>query len=256
MSHRLGDKVFVITGASSGIGRAIALLFGREGAHLGLVDVHESSRSPKESPSTGELLSSRQIPHVFIPADVADTIQVVSAVEQVVEYFGGIDGLINNAGIFIRNTLLDTSQEEWSHVIDINLNGYFRMMKAVIPHLLSRGHGKIVNVSSIHGLVGPAAGASYAASKGAVVNLTKQVAVDLAKHRINVNALCPGTIVTAMSQPFRDDPVLMEEYQRRTLWPRLGTPEDVAQAALFLAGPESDFVTGHALVVDGGWTIA
>lgn len=254
--NRLAGRVFVITGASSGIGRETAFVFGEEGASLGLLDIQEASRAPEETPSTADVLAARQVPYVSRVADVSDEAQVEEAVAAILERFGRIDGLINNAGIFIRNTVADTPRDEWDRVLAVNLTGYYLMMKAVIPHLVAQGGGKIVNISSVHGLVGPQAGASYAASKGAVINLSKAAAVDLARHHINVNALCPGTIITAMSKPFRDDPVLMEEYRRRTLWPRLGLPRDVALAALFLAGPESDFVTGHALVVDGGWTSA
>jgi NAD(P)-dependent dehydrogenase (short-subunit alcohol dehydrogenase family) len=254
INPRLKDRVFIVTGSSSGIGRAIALLFAEHGARLGLMDVQEPSRLDTEQPSTYELLKSLGASYQFFQIDVQNDTAVQHAIAQVVQQFDRIDGLVNSAGIFIRNPIWAVSADEWDHVLNVNLKGAYLTMKYTLPIMIAQKHGKIVNVSSIHGLVGPTDGATYAASKAALVNLTKQVAVDVARYGINVNAICPGTIETAMSKPFRENPDLMAEYLHRTLLPRLGKPLDVAYAALYLASSEADFVTGHALVIDGGWT--
>src|SRR5262249_35131156 len=163
--------------------------------------------------------------------------------------------LVNIAGVFIRNPITQVSDDEWSAVLGLNLMGYVFACRRVIPHMLAQGHGKIVNISSIHGIRGTGAATTYCASKGAVENLTRQLAVEYGRQGIYVNAIAPGTIKTAMSKPFRETPAILAEYEARTILPRLGEPQDVANCALFLASGESDFVLGHTLVCDGGWTI-
>jgi len=252
---RLKDKIAIVTGASSGIGRAVAIMFSKEGARVVLADLQEESRLDTEKPNTREAIEAAGGEALFVRTDVSRAEDVDNLVRVAIERFGRADILVNCAGIFIRNPITEVSDEEWDKVLGVNLKGYFYTCRRVIPEMLKLGGGKIINISSIHGIRGTGTAATYCASKGAVENLTRQLAVDYARSGINVNAISPGTIITAMSKPFRETPEILAEYQSRTLLPRLGTPEDVAHAAVFLASHEADWITGHSLVVDGGWTI-
>jgi NAD(P)-dependent dehydrogenase (short-subunit alcohol dehydrogenase family) len=253
---RLDGRVALVTGASSGIGRAIAIRYAEEGARILLADIQADSRLDSEVPSTEEVITAAGGGARFVRTDVSVAADVDRAVAAAIEAFGAVGILVNSAGIFLRNPITDVTDDEWDRVLGINLKGYFLTCRRVIPEMVRAGRGKIVNVGSIHGLLGAGDALTYCTSKGGVENLTKQLAVDYAKAGINVNAIAPGTIETAMSKPFRENPRYLAEYRARTLLPRLGTPLDVAHAALFLASSESDFITGHTLVVDGGWTAA
>ena len=252
---RLEHKVAIITGAASGIGRAVATTFAREGAKAVVADVQEASRLPTEIPPTVEVIRGAGGDAIFVQTDVTHRSQVEAMVDETLRRYGRVDVLVNSAGIFTRNPITAVSDEEWEHVMNVNIRGYFYTCRCVIPVMLDQGGGKIINMSSIHGFRGTSTAATYCASKGAVENFTRQLAVEYGRHRINVNAIAPGTIKTAMSKPFREDPTILRDYQMHTLLPRLGEPEDVANCALFLASHESDFVQGHTLVCDGGWTI-
>jgi NAD(P)-dependent dehydrogenase (short-subunit alcohol dehydrogenase family) len=252
---RLAGDIALVSGASSGIGRAIAILFAAEGARLACVDLQEPSRLPEETPSTVEVIRQSDGEAVYLQADVRNAAQIDQAVDDTLERFGRIDILVNNAGIFVRNPVDKVSEEEWDKVLAVNLKAYFLFCRRVIPEMQRQGGGRIVNIGSIHGIRGTGTAATYCASKGGVENLTKQLAVECASSGIRVNSVAPGVICTAMSLPFRETPEICAEYEARTLLPRLGQPTDVAYAALYLASSESDFVTGHSLVVDGGWTI-
>jgi len=251
---RLDGQVALVSGSSSGIGRAIALLFAEEGADLVLCDLQPQSRLAEERPETEDLARERGRRVRFQVCDVAREDQVGELFARVADDFGRLDVLVNSAGIFLRRPIAEVPLEEWNHVLGVNLTGYYLMARAAIPLLLESPNASIVNVSSIHGRVGTGAAATYCATKGGVENLTRQIAVDYGRLGIRCNAIAPGTIKTAMSQPFRDDPAILAEYESRTLLPRLGEPQDVAYAALYLACSESSFVTGHSLVIDGGWT--
>lgn len=251
---RLDGRVALVTGGSSGIGRAIAILFAEEGADLVLCDLQAEPRLPDEAPTTALAVRALGRRASFHIVDVASEDQVGQLFQAVRAEHGRLDVLVNCAGIFLRNTLADVAIEEWRRVLDVNLTGYFLTIRAALPLLREASEPSIVNVSSIHGRLGTGTAATYCASKGGVENLTRQVAVDYARLGIRCNAVAPGTIETAMSKPFREDPDILREYRTRTLLPRLGMPRDVAYAALYLASSESSFVTGHSLVVDGGWT--
>jgi NAD(P)-dependent dehydrogenase (short-subunit alcohol dehydrogenase family) len=252
---RLANQVAFITGAASGIGRATAIRFAQEGARVVVVDRQEDSRLESETPPTVAAIQAAGGGAIFVRTDMTQRAEVDGAVEVALRHYGRLDILVNNAGVFIRNAITDVADDEWEQVLNLNLRGYFYACRRVIPEMLKQGGGKIVNMSSIHGLLGTAGGLTYCTSKGAVENLTRQLAVDYGRQGIYVNAIAPGTIKTAMSKPFRDTPAILADYERNTLLPRLGEPEDVANCALFLASHESDFVLGHTLVCDGGWTI-
>ena len=252
----LENDVAIVTGGASGIGRAIAIRFAKEGAKVVVADLQIESMCTDEKPDTVSLIKKTNGEASFIKTDVSISKEVNALVENTVKKYGVVSILANVAGIFIRNSIVDVTDEEWDKVLNINLRGYFYTIRAVIPQMLKQGEGRIVNVSSIHGLRGTGTAATYCASKGGIEQLTKQVAVDYAKNNIRINAIAPGTTRTHMCQPYLDTPSIRAEYDRRTLTsPRLGVPEDTAAAALFMVAPENTFVLGTTLLVDGGWTI-
>lgn len=255
MDKRLLDQVAVVTGASSGIGRATALLFAKHGAKVMCLDVQPQSCMPEESPPTVDKIRADGGLAAYFEVDVSDSGTVNAVIKKIVEEFTTIHILVNCAGIFIRNSVVDVKDAEWERVLGINLSGYFYTCRAALPYMVENKGGKIVNISSIHGIRGTGAATTYCTSKGGVENLTKQLAAEYAPLNIRVNAVTPGTIRTAMCKPFLETPKYLAEYEKRTLLPRLGVPEDVANCALFLASDESSYVVGHSLVVDGGWTI-
>lgn len=251
---RLNDRVALVTGGSSGIGKAIATRYGAEGADIVVADIR---REPKldDQRSVFDQLDDVGADYVFVEMDVTDETEIGQAVDTAVKEFGGLDILVNNAGIYYQHRVHETPTEEMEAILDVNLRGLFAMCKEAIPALKESPNGKIVNISSIFGLVGGADSAAYSASKGGVANLTRQMAIDYAPAEINVNALAPGIIKTAQNVEWRqNNPQIVENWERNTPWPHFGDPEDVADAALFLASSESDFVTGDILRVDGGWT--
>ena len=250
---RLDDTVALVTGGASGIGNSIAARFGHEGADVVVADVR---REPKldEERSVFDRLDEAGAESLFVECDVSDPDSAAAAVDAAVEEFGGLDVLVNNAGIYYQYKAHETPVEDWDDIFGVNTRGLFLCSKAAIPELRETS-GKIINLSSIFGLVGGGQSAAYCASKGAVTNLTRQMAVDYADDEINVNALAPGVIKTAQNKEWRDNnPEIIEDWEAATPWPRFGEAGHVAGAALFLASEESDFCTGTILGVDGGWT--
>jgi NAD(P)-dependent dehydrogenase (short-subunit alcohol dehydrogenase family) len=250
-SRTLKGKVALITGSASGIGRATALLFAKEGAAVAVVDVNES-----QGKAVVQKIIADGGQAIFVRCDVTKASDCESAVQQTVEQLGKLDILFNNAGIIRRASVLETSEEEWDRVMTTNVKSVFLLSKYTIPVMAKIGGGVIINTASGWGLVGGRNAASYCASKGAVVLLTKAMALDHGSQNIRVNCICPGDTDTPMlrdeakqlGKPLED---FLASSAKRPLQ-RVGRPEDIAQAALYLASDASSFVTGIALVVDGG----
>jgi NAD(P)-dependent dehydrogenase (short-subunit alcohol dehydrogenase family) len=249
---RLDGKACVITGAGGGMGREAAIVFTEEGARVCVADVDLDLADETVSLCGGEAFAVR--------ANVADENDVRSMMGQAAERFGGLDVLYNNAGISPSDdgSVLETTEEAWQRVQDVNTKGVFLCCKHGIPHLLARGAGSVINVASFVAILGAATSQiSYTASKGAVLALSRELAVQFARQGVRVNALCPGPVETPLLLSiYGDDPAALE--RRRVHWPtgRLGKPREIVNAALFLAGEESSFVSGAAFVVDGGLTAA
>ena len=250
---RLPNKVALITGGTSGIGRATAILFAREGARVAL-----TGRNQEHGRAVIREIAEAGGKSIFIPCDVRFADQCRQAVEKTIQAFDRLDILFNNAGVFYAHTILECTEEEWDSTIDVNLKGTYLMSKFALPGMIAQGSGVIVNNSSGWGLVGGDAAVAYCASKGGVVLLTKALAVDHGRQGIRVNCICPGDV---------DTPMLPDDARRRGLeWEqylqgaanrpmgRIGTPEEIAKTVLFLASDDSSFMTGAALVVDGGGT--
>jgi NAD(P)-dependent dehydrogenase (short-subunit alcohol dehydrogenase family) len=248
---RIAEKVALITGAASGIGRATALLFAREGAAVALADVNTDAgrRVADEIAQCGGRA-------FFEPADVTRAADCRRLVERAIREFSRIDILFNNAGIIRRATVLDLSEDDWDRVMSVNVKSIYLLSREVIPHMQKASGGTIINTASGWGLTGGARAAVYCASKGAVVLLTKAMAIDHGPQMIRVNCICPGDTDTGMlreeaRQLGEENSRFLAESAKRPLG-RVGTPEEIAQAALYLASDASSFVTGTALVVDGG----
>ena len=245
---RLKNKIAIITGAGSGIGRGTALAFAREGAKVVVADWEEVTGQ-----ETVALVKQQGGEAMFVKVDVSQAADTENMVKQCLAEYGKVDILFNNAGIVKMGALHETAEADWDQVINVNLKGVFLCSKAVIPQMLKQGKGKIVSTASIAGLVGFNQIGPYCASKGGIIALTREMAIEYAPKKINVNCIAPGVIKTAMTKDMLNDPATVKGLAASTPYPRLGEPEDIALAAVYLASDESDFVTGEVLVVDGGW---
>lgn len=255
MTGRLADRVCLVTGGGSGIGRATCIRFAEEGARVAVADVDASAA--EETVRLAVAASGREDAAVAVRIDVTDPDSCAAAVGEVTGNAARIDVLFNNAGIAGVGTVEETSLELWERVMAVNVRGVFLVAKAVLPVMVAARRGSIINMSSTIAEIGLARRASYAASKGAVLALTRQMQADYAQYGIRVNALLPGTIHTPFVDRYLadsyDDPAAgLEALRKRQLTGDLGRPEDVAAAALFLASDESRFVLGSGLFVDGG----
>jgi len=252
MNHSFTDRVALVTGAASGIGRAAALAFAKAGAEVVVSDIDE----------VGGLKTVQMIQAMpegsteahFVRTDVTNPDDVEVLIEAVLDTYGQIDFALNNAGIAgTRTNTADYPEELWHQVIDVNLNGVWYCMKYEIPQMLKQGYGVIVNLASIAGLIGSPRLSAYAASKHAVVGLTKTAALEYIRKGIRINAICPAYTDTPMAQSMmEDDPRFGERLLNAIPAQRLGTPEEIAAAVLYLCSDEAGFITGHTLVLDGG----
>ncbi|WP_254871609.1 SDR family NAD(P)-dependent oxidoreductase [Pseudooceanicola sp. HF7] len=241
---RFEGRVAIVTGAASGIGAATARRLASEGAHVCLIDRHESH------PPDGD--------HMALQVDIADEAQIEEAMGQVMHRYGALDVLANNAGIICdRSTITESNADTWARVLGVNLVGHAMMLKHAARAMKAQGRGAIVNTASVAGIRSGAGGNAYSASKAGVINLTMTAACDLGQYGIRVNAVCPGLIETGMTKPVFDharDAGKEERLGSRCELRRYGRPEEIAAAIAFLASDDASYITGQALPVDGGNT--
>lgn len=245
---RLRNKVALVTGASSGIGKAIAARFAAEGAKVAVNYLaHKDDQAAlAEARSFGPDC-------IALIGDVSKRADVQRMVDQVVERFGRLDIAVNNAGIEIKKPFLETTDQEWDRVLAVNLSGVFFVSQIAAIQMVKQGEGgKFINISSVHEDIPFAGYTSYCASKGAVRMLMRNLAIELAPHRINVNNIAPGAIATPINQTVLDDPAAKAQAIEEIPWGRFGRPQEVAGVAVFLASDEADYVTGSTYCIDGG----
>jgi len=257
---RLKDRVAIITGANSGIGRATARLFAREGAKIVCCDIQETI-----SPRIDQLIKEKEGGQaVFATIDVTRPDDCERMVKTALDSFGDVDILYNNAGAGIRKKVHEHTDEEWNFVLNTNLNAMFRGARAVLPHFIKKKSGNIVTTASTFGLLASPNYPGYCASKAAIINLTREMALDYGPMGIRINCVCPGAIETPRFRGFPPRATLgegMTDEQRKLMGDsnkallRMGRPEEIAYGVLFLVSDEASFITGHALVIDGGQTI-
>jgi len=251
----LQNKIAIVTGASSGLGRAIALRYAGEGASVVVADIVEAPLEGGET--TLELIRAAGGKALFVKTDISNWDSVDALVAETVKHFGRLDVIVNNAAIYTSTNLLQTTPEQWARVIGVNLTGFFYCCKRAAEQFLKQEpvndvRGRIINISSQHGMVACPGDFPYGVSKGGIVQMTRQIAVDHADALIVCNAIAPGKIITG-KPGVANDPDALDYSRRRTPWPRLGAPDDVAGAALFLASDMASYITGVNLMVDGGW---
>ncbi len=245
---RLDGKVAIVTGAGRGIGRGIAEKLAAEGAKVSAADVNEQTARETAQALGGEAIGLR--------ADVTSRESVAAMVSAVVERFGRIDALVNNAGWDKVGPFLQSNETDWEKVIAINLYGTLNCCKAVLPVMVNQGYGKVVNISSDAGRVGSSGEAVYSAAKGGIIAFTKTLAREMARYRINVNCVCPGPADTPLfAELGEDNPKLREALEKAIPFRRLARPQDIANAVAFLVSDEAEYITGQTLSVSGGLTM-
>lgn len=244
----LKDKVAVVTGSRRGIGKGIAETLAKAGAKIVITDIDQN-----DCEKTAQQIARRYKTNAIgLKCDVSDKEDVEMMFSEAAKAFRKIDILVNNAGIFFQKPLDKTQEDDWVKLIDINLKGTFLCSQAALKYL-KKTKGKIVNISSIAGIIGYQQASAYCASKGGIITMTREMAIELAKHSINVNAIAPGAIDTPMTDFMKKDKKLYLQTMAAIPLNRMGKPEEIGAAALYLSSDEAGYVTGHTLVVDGGW---
>jgi NAD(P)-dependent dehydrogenase (short-subunit alcohol dehydrogenase family) len=251
VSMRLNNKIAIITGAASGIGKATATLFAKEGAGIVIADWNDHSGE-----ETTGLIQEQGGEAIFVHTDVSKTADIQKMVQTAIRNFGRLDILVNNAAyVGVSPKLVDLQEEMWDMIVDITLKGTFLGCKYAIPEMIKAGGGAIVNISSVGGVVGFESAPAYCAAKGAVIQLTKAIAIDYAAQGIRANSMCPGTIDTEGTRWAHEFPDVMQRVETRTLLKRQGTSLEMAYVILFLASDDASYITGANFIADGGWTV-
>ncbi|MGM5481807.1 MAG: SDR family NAD(P)-dependent oxidoreductase [Nanobdellota archaeon] len=245
---KLRGKIAVITGSGQGIGKATAIEFMREHAKIVLLDIDE-----KNSKEVEDHIIKQGGVAKFMKCDVTKKEQVKRCMDNVIKQFGRIDILVNCAGVLVQKPIVDMTERDWDEVINTNLKGTFTCTKMVAKHMIDNRRGKIIMVSSIAGKAGLINTSAFSSANGGLINLTKELTQELSPYNININVVSPGLVNTEFINDMISEPSSKKEMLKNIPLNIFGTPEDVANAALFLASKDSDFITGHNLVVDGGW---
>jgi 3-oxoacyl-[acyl-carrier protein] reductase len=246
---RLKDKVALVTGSSRGVGRSVALAYGKEGAKV-VVNYSSSSKAADEAVKAIQDMGSDAI---AVKADVAKKAEAEALVNSAIERFGRLDVLVNNAGFTRPALLLKMTEEQWDEVLDIHLKGAFLCSQFAGRQMKEQGRGIIINVTSVAGIVGTVGQVNYSAAKGGVISMTKSTARELARYNITANVVSLGIVATDMTEKIRSDEKLKEVYMNRILLKRFAEPEDITPMFVFLASDESRYITGQLLCVDGGY---
>lgn len=244
----LEGKLAIVTGSARGIGQAYAVGLAEAGATLVLVDLLEDNL--KETAAIIKEKTGRESKCYGI--DVTDSSKIQAMVDELIAEFGKIDILVNNAGINIPKPFLEVTEEDWKKIVSVNLNSQFLMSSAVVKEMVKRNYGKIINMASVGGFMALSDTAPYNASKGGVLQLTKTMAADLSQYKLNINAICPGFIDTGLLKPSKEREARLEKVMSNTPLGRLGNPNDLVGACVFLASDASSYMTGTQIVVDGG----
>jgi 3-oxoacyl-[acyl-carrier protein] reductase len=246
---RLKDRIALVTGSSRGVGRAIALAYAGEGAKV-MVNYTSNEKAAKEVVEAIQKMGGQA---VAVKADVAKKGEAEALVKATVDLFGGIDILVNNAGFTRPAMMTKMTEQQWDEVVDIHLKGAFLCTQAAAQHMIAKNRGKIINISSVGGVVGTVGQINYSAAKGGVISMTKSMARELARYNICANVISLGIVTTDMSEKITTDEKLKEVYLNRILLKRFAEPEDVTPAFVFLASDEGNYITGQLICVDGGY---